>query len=539
MQRGKVSLNKLGNYLIGCVLFGCSAAVAEQAPVVDTVVVCAPELRQAAEPWLDYRQSQGHGLAIISGNKTHDQIKATIRQLAQRSALRFVVLIGDAPAHDAKRATDVETKNVPADVILKWGAEPTFASDHGYCDLDDDGSPDLALGRICADSAAELTKIIDKILKYEASQSFTRWRRRVNLVAGVGGFGAVTDKVLESAAKKFITDGIPAAYQTSMTQASWRSSYSPDPRRFRIQTIDRMNQGCLAWVYLGHGRTRDLDVYRVPNGGLPILSSRDVRHIAAREGFPIAVFLSCYAGAFDAEPNCLAEELLSAPKGPVCVVAGSSVTMPYAMTVMGNAMLKQLFVEKRKTIGEVLLHAKRELAQPRDPKSGQMIETLAGILSPDPRLLDRERQEHVRLFHLLGDPLLRIRYPRSILVKSPEYATAGGVLEVSGESDINGACVIELACRRDRLRFKPDHRSQFEATETWLSDLQATYEKANDSVWTSARQTIEDGSFSATLDVPADAWGPAHVRVYVEGERDFAMGSADVYLQLPKAETTE
>lgn len=518
-----------------------STIVAAAPPAVadaqfDTIAVCAPQLMPAAQQWMDYRTKQGHQIKLVSGGIPARAIQQTIRKLASESQLRFVVLIGDAPATTVNTKTQVDTFRIESNVIKRWGAEPSFASDHFYSDVDDDGKPDVAVGRITADSAAELSSMIEKIIRYEQTLNVGMWRRRINFIAGVGGFGMVADKLVETAAKKLITSGIPAAYKTTMTQASWRSAYSPDPRHFQAQTIQRMNEGCLAWIYLGHGRKRELDYYRVPDGGVPIFSTGEIPRIAVRESSPIAVFLSCYAGAFESDPDCLAEKLLAQPRGPVAVIAGANVTMPYAMSILGDAMLHELFTERRQTIGEVLMFAKQTLAEPMDKASKSMIDQLAVMISPDAALLDDERAEHVRLFHLIGDPLLRIHHPKRVSVRIDEYGTSGGEVEVTGTSEVDGACLVELVCRRDRLTFKPPRRPQFEFSNDWLKQLDTTYAKANNTVWSFTRGQIREGKFSAVLPIPKDATGPSHVRVFVEGKREFAMGSSDIYLRAPQVD---
>jgi hypothetical protein len=155
------------------------------------------------------------------------------------------------------------------------------------------------------------------------------------------------------------------------------------------------------------------------------------------------------------------------------------------------------------------------------------------VISPDPELLDEERAEHVRLFQLIGDPLLRIRYPKKVTLDLAEYGTSGESIEVSGTSELDGPCVVELVCRRDRLTFKAPHRAKFQTDKAWLQSLQETYKKANDTVWVSQQSMIHDGEFRLNFDIPETATGPSHVRVFVQGTDDFAMGSADIYLRLP------
>ena len=50
--------------------------------------------------------------------------------------------------------------------------------------------------------------------------------------------------------------GQPLAF---MTYASLASPYCPDPRKFHDTTIGRFNEGCLFWVYIGHGHPTGLD----------------------------------------------------------------------------------------------------------------------------------------------------------------------------------------------------------------------------------------------------------------------------------------
>lgn len=569
-------LRQLRNFSLraGCIAFVSLAFfppqdAASQQQAFDTVLVCAPDLIDAASEWITYRAKQGRTIALISGQHSREEIVAAIRQVAQGGALKTVVIMGDAPTHKVanevpspaangaiengsgekdnvesrneipkttnsigdKLATHVETEAVPAKVIAKWGAESTFASDHSYADLDGDGSPDLALGRICADSANELRRTLQKTIAYEQNQDFGSWRRRVNLVAGVGGFGLLADKVIESTAKKFITDGIPSGYRTTMTQASWRSPYSPDPRLFRKQTIETMNQGCLAWVYLGHGQERGLDYYRYPGGGLPIFESENVAQIRVREGRPIAVFLSCYTGAFAADEDCLAEQLLAQPQGPVAVISGTSVTMPYAMTVLGNAMLRELFVTRQATLGELLLVAKQELAKPTPERPQDFVDQIAKVVSPDPALLDEERLEHVRLFHLFGDPLLRLRHAETVEIEAPDEAVSGEEIRIQVKSPVAGTAVLELVCRRDRTTFPPPSRPRFEARDAWLRELQETYRRANDTAWITTKLDVSQGEFSTSIRVPDIARGLGHVRIYIRGNDSFALGSSDIYLR--------
>jgi len=503
------------------------------ARAADTAVVCPKVFRAAMRPWFEDRQRQGHQIVLVDAEGSPAQIRARIRRVAQGGALRFVVLVGDTQpltsADPAMRARTVPTHLAPARVNIRFGSGPDIATDNWYADLDDDRVPDVAIGRLPADSPQEVAALVAKILAYERMAGDDVWRRRINLVAGLGGFGSLADTALEAGAKSILTEGIPPAYATTLTQAGWRSPYCPVPARFGEAAIDRLNDGCWFWVYIGHGQTRELDRVRVPGGQHPILGASDVGRLRAARGAPIVLFLACYTGAYDLAEDCLAEEILRSPRGPVAVLCGSRVTMPYAMCVLGMGLLKECFHERRETIGEVLLYAKRTMVlAPRDDARSRQFDALAATLNPGGGDLAEERLEHLDLFNLLGDPLLRLRHPREALVEAAPTAIAGGRLTVRGASPIDGEALVELVVRRDRLTFRPPGRVEYSPSPESVAEYQATYEQANDPRLTSSRVKVARGRFQTELEVPANAWGGCHVRVFVQGRAECAAGSADV-----------
>jgi hypothetical protein len=291
----------------------------------------------------------------------------------------------------------------------------------------------------------------------------------------------------------------------------------------------------LFFVYMGHGERRYLDYMHAPGKQLfPIFASANVPELRCRQGPPMAVFLACYTGAFDQPLDCLAEDLLRQDGGPVAVLAGSRMTMPYAMGVMGLEMMRQTFVERRETIGDILLRAKRHLVLgKRDDANSKMLDMLASTLGLHSDLAG-ERAEHVLLFNLLGDPLLRVPHGQAIKLEVPPKATAGGQIAVTGQAPLAGRCTVELVVRRDRLTFDPKPRTAFELTETAQREYQETYRRANDSRLAEVRLAVPAGKFSTMLRVPESASGACHVRVVIEGEgAGVAFGAADVEVVRP------
>lgn len=520
-------------------------------PVAPTAVVVCPQPYLAAlKPLLAHRHAQGHRFAYVPNTWEPEEIRTAIRRTAEGGKLQAVLLVGDAEpgaaAVPAIRARCVPVHQVAAKVNVHFGSEAEIGTDNWYADLDDDELPDVSIGRLPADSPQELSRMVRKILDYETGLDFGPWRQRINFVAGVGGFGALTDSILETATKKLLTDGIPSTYQTSMTFGSWRSPYCPDPRQFQSTTLARHNEGCLFWVYLGHGHDRGLDRIAVPGGHFPILDCDDCAQLKAERSPPVAIMLACYTAAFDRDRDCLAEEMLKSPGGPVAVLGGSRVTMPYAMAVMGSEMLGEYFDHRPATLGEVVLKAKRRMALPPDEKAGLksanrvLLDGIASVISPARNLLEEERREHLHLFNLIGDPLLALSYPKEVKVEAATEAKPGGLLQVKIESPISGRLILELVCRRDIQKADFPARARFDPSHTALSGFQKTYLQANDAVW--SHQEIDLGETlnmelaegiqaEAQLRVPAEAHGAAHVRAFIQGAKECAAGAANLYIQ--------
>jgi len=519
-----------------------AALCAAPADSPDTVVVCPHSFLPQLQPWIVHRQAQGHRLTLVSNQSPPEAIRATIRKTAQLGALKYVVLVGDAdPAavHDPRiRARSTPTNRIKAKVNIHWGSDPEIATDNSYADLNDDQIPDVAIGRITADSPNDLSRMVRKILAYETAADNGPWRRQMNFVAGVGGFGALVDSILQMATRKFLTDGIPPGYNTSMTYASWQSPYCPDPRRFHDVTLARLNEGCLFWVYIGHGNRQHLDHVRVPGGAFPILDIDDAKELRSADGLPIALLLACHAGAFDQPSDCLAEEMVRSTGGPVAAICGSRVTMPYGMAVMGDVMMDELFQKKRATLGQLLLHVKRRMASDDEMESANrlLLDAIASAVGSSADQLREERIEHLSLFNLIGDPLLVIRYPEEIDVRSESSIVAGERLQVLGRSSLDGSGVIELVCRRDRTKSPPPVRNRFVPTDEFLRSFQEAYRQANDRCWARQAVTIEGGEFKSELIVPPEVRGTCHVLVFVKGTDGFALGATDVFVRRPKAE---
>jgi hypothetical protein len=514
-------------------LIGLASGTSTQG-ATDTVVVCPGEFREALAPWLEFRKSQGRSVQLVSNEGTPVQIRERIRAAGEPTAVRFVVLVGSANPR-LGLDPDVRRRSVPthyqtSKVVDRWGPEKEIATDNWYADFEGDGVPDAAIGRLTVESADELRAVVKKILAYEKQPDFHRWRSRVNFVAGASGFSPVVDALLETTARQIISTGIPAAYETKFTYANWRSPFCPDPRLFHETLLDRLNEGCLFWVYMGHGRPTGIAPLRLPGGSVSCLDCSDANELHCISGPPIALFFACYTGAFDARERCLADEMLRADGGPVAVVAGARTTMPYAMTVFGSELIDQCFRYHAATLGEALLGAKRRLVGTGSTgwdSRRLVMDALAKAVGPNGSDLAAERLEHLAIFNLIGDPLLTMHFPHEMQIAAPQSARAGDQILISGTSPCSGDCTIELAVDQDG-EDSCKQRSRFDPSTDGLAEYQRSYEQANHPPLGSVETKVGAGRFTVSLNIPPTAGGHCKLRAFGAGAGDCALGSAAI-----------
>lgn len=424
---GQAILARASRLLVLCAAFlGAAKCVAAEA---DALVVCPTEFRPALKEWEAFRATQGHTIKVVAPPATSQQLQAVIRNVARSGQLKYLLLIGDVPgaripASGAARIT-IPTNYLEAKVNVRFGSTPQIASDIPYADIDGDNLPDLAIGRIPADTPAELATVVRKSLRYEQQREHGAWERRLNIASGKGGFGPVTDAIIEAAARQVITQNVPAEYETRhiFPQAAVKSAVLAS---FAVQAQQQLSEGSLAWVYLGHGQPTELDRVPTATGSESILSVGDVPKLRCSGHSPLAVLVACYTGAIDASRDCLAEELLMAEEGPVAVIAATRVSMPYGNTVLGCELLRACFRDRPEHLGDTLrLAEQRTLTPSADDKLRASLDSMAAGISPPPVDLETERREHVLMYHLLGDPLLHLRYPASSESKAVESERAG------------------------------------------------------------------------------------------------------------------
>jgi hypothetical protein len=243
-----------------------------------------------------------------------------------------------------------------------------------------------------------------------------------------------------------------------------------------------------------------------------ILGEEAVYRWESKHGPPIAILIACSTGHFDGAPDCLAEHALRQPKGPVAIIASSRVSMPYANGVLGKELLDALFLQRLPTLGEVWLQAKRRLVVAAEGDTGrQFIEMLALGYQMRDDLRTAVRAEHLHLYHLFGDPAMRLALPSPATIDAPPVARAGTTVTLTGTSPSAGTALVELLHSRSTPRAARMGDSE--------KAFRECYENANAWVRASAKGPVKGGRFAVELALPKDLPpGPHPIRLYVAGD---------------------
>ena len=164
------------------------------ASAADYLAVVHAEFADAVGPLLERRQQQGLSTARVDiedvydefsfGEKTPQALKDFMRHAGStwKRLPRFMLLVGDATIDPRDyagfgAADFVPTRLIPLDqVVLET------ASDDWFVDVDDDGLPDVAIGRLPVRTREQATGIVAKTLRYEEEED-APWLKDVVFVA--------------------------------------------------------------------------------------------------------------------------------------------------------------------------------------------------------------------------------------------------------------------------------------------------------------------------------------------------------------------
>jgi hypothetical protein len=343
----------------------------------DLVIISHEAFLESLAPLKTVREAQGWRVGLVDvadlydafnfGHKSPWAIRHFLHHAstAWQTPPRFVLLVGDA-SFDPRHYLDLDDVDfVPTPFVATAFLET--ASDDALVDFDDDGVPELAVGRLPVQTLEEATTVVAKLVGYAEASAGGQWTQEALVVADrQDGFDFTA-----------ASDDVAAILAPDLTVAELVLDPT-DAVSLRRDLLTRLNEGKLLVNYIGHGSTE------VWAGG-ELLTSAEARALSNGARLPVVVAMTCLNGFFhDLYTDSLAEALLKAAQGgAVAVWASSGLTAPRGQAVMNQAFVRHLVGEAGRTLGEAIMQAKAAVT-------------------------DRDVQ---RTWVLLGDPTLRLQSP--------------------------------------------------------------------------------------------------------------------------------
>jgi hypothetical protein len=320
----------------------------------DLVIISHRDFLNSMEPLRRDRESQGLSVALIDvadlydefnfGQKSPQAIKdfLTWARTHWTKAPQYVVLVGDG-SFDPRNFLGLGDVDFVSTKLIDTAYLET-ASDDWFVDFNNDGLPEMAIGRLPVRTVEESDVLVSKIVGYEQTAPI----QEAVLVADINGvfdFETVSEELRGLLPSSIVIRKI------------FRGDFGTDGEA-RNALIGTINQGPLLVNYLGHGSVE------LWNGG--ILNSAEAGALINGWRLPFFINMTCFNGMFhDVYTESLSEALLKAEGGgSVAVWASSGLTEPEAQAMLNRELIKILFNGESITLGEAVNRAKAATTDP-------------------------------------------------------------------------------------------------------------------------------------------------------------------------------
>jgi hypothetical protein len=330
----------------------------------DYVAITHGTFTDSIAPLLQRRAQRGLSIARVEiddiydefsfGEKTPQAMKdfVTLARTQWKKAPKFLLLVGDATIDPRDYAGFGDADFVPTKQIPMAQIALETASDDWFADTDEDGLPELAIGRLPVRNVEQAQTMVAKMLAYEDSDG-TGWTRNVLLVAdqndGTSDFEASVNTLSRL---------VPVGYTVQRLFAGQVGGEMAG-----AQLVDAVNRdGQLIVNYVGHGSIR---LWGTEGTLLTSDTVPATWQNAAR--LPFVVAMNCLNGFFHGiyEEESLAETLVrTADGGAVAAWASSGLTDSATQAVVNQELFRLLFSGSPMTLGQAAAVAKRAITSP-------------------------------------------------------------------------------------------------------------------------------------------------------------------------------
>ncbi len=509
-------------------------------PVADFVIVAYPSLLTQAQRLADFHKGHDSLRVLVatttqvfnefaSGTPDPTSIRDFIKMFYDRAGTdttkrpRYLLLFGDA-SYDYKHRIPGNDNLVPCyESPVSLDPLNTYTSDDyfGFLkDQDDINSNiqmnllDIGVGRIPATGPADAKSIVDKIIGYNALQSFGPWRTEMTFVADDGDQNlhlqdaeAISAVAAQEVPQNHIDKIYLDAYPEQATSAGGRY---PDV----VTAIsNEMYTGTLFLNYNGHGGNTRLSNEDIMDAST-IATWSNATHL------PLLITATCNFAAYDdPEVQSLGEKVILQPQtGAIALMTTTRDVFAFSNLIINTNYMQAALQSistgvKPPSLGQAMRACKNNTYA-----------TFSDIVNN-------------RKFTLIGDPALTLAYPKTkmtgltvngVAIKSDtlkalnRYTLTGTVNSPSGlvQSTFNGTAFVTVYDKPAGTQTRGNNSGS----------LVTAFLQQNSVIY-SGKSTVSAGKFQVTFVVPKDidyTLGKGKMTYYADNGVSDASGSDSI-----------
>jgi len=434
------------------------------------LVATRPLFLEQLSSWRETRESQGFQVVVRAWQPAPEAevIKKWIREQARAAGgtASYILLVGDCAAPGEIQGS----WHIPSLSITFPGDRKNgdFISDALYGDLDDDGLPDVPVGRYPTRNGSTLQGMFRKTLAFEKQDLSPRWFRTV-IWSGAKGYHPEMYKITTTLSR----EGLPKWLDVFLISGNVDSAFSAFPPDQPGIFLEETASPAFLSLIVSHGSFRSVTPTQF-EGKEIFLSNEHINAFRSEKSLGPLFMVGCDSGKFnvpDTEDISLAEAFQRHPGGPGSVIAASGPTSPLTNYFFATGMIRAM-EDHPERVGDLLLNIQRRLG-----KKGKR--TLAEMAKADPLAMHilpavpEGEKSHLYIpglvlsesleYNLLGDPSSPLRQPQPMecVVKreNGSIAASGKTPEAGGELYIQ---LIRPDQKKDQLKPFPDKKSREE-----------------------------------------------------------------------------
>lgn len=532
--------------LLAALAFLLPAPAFAEKPQDQWILVTAPAFREVLQPLIKHRQAQGMQVMVVqttdalSENEILQCDAAGLRDrvLCRGPAFKgttYVLLVGAIePVKGSERGKDAARVVLPA-LIGTEGRMKGQPSDNRYgVDDDDTVEPTMAVGRFPARTVAEAKAMVEKTLAFERDTRPGEWKRRVTVLAGAPSFNPAVDALVERVALSRL-DRLDSAWSGKAIYHNAASRFCVPDEHLHARARRYVEEGEAITLYLGHSNAQGF-----APGRFGYLERDDWAQLAIPRGSGIFATFGCLGAQLrGADGEGYAVAAMRNPRGPVATLGSHGICFAAMVQLAADGFVEKFFAEKPpERLGTCWLGLKAGLARGAiNPVTFALLDAVDGDSNIP---LETQRREHIEMFHLLGDPALKLpTIPRSLMLKAAEEVEAGTkiVIEGTAPAKLEGA-EVRVTLERPLASSPTDLQPLRDLNERDRARVMlANHERANSFVLAVGQATVKEGRFSLTLPAPANLpWKQMTIRAYAATEKREGMGVTTVKVRARPAE---